>query len=44
MAEDWSKTRIIKVPKQTIKREKTALEIYLDQLETAKTPSFSKKI
>ena len=44
MEEDWSKVRIIKVPKQTIKREETPLEIYLDQLERAKTPKFSKKI
>ena len=44
MEEDWSKLRIIKLPKQTMKRENTALEIYLDQLERAKTPSNSKKI
>ena len=44
MEEDWSKVRIIKVPKQTIKRVETPLEIYLDQLERAQTPKFSIKI
>ena len=44
MEEDWSKVRIIKVPKQTIKSVETPLEIYLDLLERAKTPKFSKKI
>ena len=32
------------MPKQTIKREETPLEIYLDLMERAKTPKFSKKI